>query len=649
MKAEVHRWLRVVAWMLGLGFSVVLIAQAARPDSSIANDLQQGPHLGKLSLGRSAAHTPVATSHVPFPTAFRRDPLVGMVALERWGLELQTDHGSAATALHRTGTLGGMLQAPAGDAQALNTWVEPPMAWPAALPPELRDSIGRLLHAIAQAQTWRNKALAQWPGEVSAATLHSRFTRWSEAPAASGQPQPSASTLLGQIDLAALAQGIVELTAEIEDAATSLDKQLRSSQTAPGAWQFDTPGGLVVIDTRPHSQHYRGQQPLLLIDTAGNDHYAFDEERPPGITVLMDLAGHDHYEAAGLGRDPSSTVLGYAVLLDAQGDDRYDGQQLTQGAALFGAAVLIDRQGNDRYQAQGRAQGFALGGWAGLFDFDGHDDYQALTQAQASAGPGAVALLVDHRGNDRYTLGNSPLVLPSAQLKNSNASLGQGTAFGLRRKAGDESPSTPGGLALLLDAGGDDHYEAQVFAQGAGYEGGLGVLLDTGGSDRMQAAWYAMGAAAHHAGGVLVAGGTGKDEYTVSHATSLGAAHDESVAIFVGGLGDDRYSLSTLGLGGAHDASTALFIERGGNDHYSHSHSLCRGFAASVYSSPPSVTSEDVPQPSINIALFLDLGGTDHYPSHCPQPGNTLRWSSTDDHTGGGWGVDVDGAGQPDR
>lgn len=646
MKNKRHRWLWAVAWLLGLGCSAVLFAQTAPGVSTIVHDLKRWPQMEKISLGRpSAAATPA--SPISFSAAFRGDPLVGMVKLEQWGLALQLNHGSAASALHHTLTLSGAFSAHAHDALSPETSETLTISWPTSLPQELRRPIAALLQAIAQAQNWRVKALAKWPNEITPADLRHKFSRWGDESNASDDSLPATTTLLGHIDPQSLAQGIWQLTAAVEEATTDLEKELRSGNTPQDAWQFDTPWGPVVIDTRPHNQHYRGQQPLLLIDTAGNDLYAFDQERPPGVTVLLDLAGNDHYQAQGPGHDPSSAVLGYAVLLDASGNDRYEGDKLTQAATLFGAAVLIDRQGDDRYetrgQAQGQAQGFALGGIAALFDFDGNDQYQALTQAQASAGPGAVALLFDQRGDDRYTLSSQPLVLPSAQLKSSNASLGQGTAFGLRSKSGEGTSTAPGGFALLLDAAGNDFYEAQVFAQGAGYEGGLGVLWDVNGSDRMQAAWYALGAAAHHAGGVFVAGGKGKDVYNVSHVTSLGAAHDESVAFFVGGLGDDRYSLSSLGLGTAHDASTALFIERGGNDHYTHTHPLCRGFAASVYSGPQPVTQEEKAkqQRSVNLALFLDLSGVDHYPPQCPKASNSLRWTSGDSTTGWGWGLDV--------
>src|SRR5690606_19630368 len=190
----------------------------------------------------------------------------------------------------------------------------------------------------------------------------------------------------------------------------------------------------------------------------------------------------------------------------------------SQAAALFGNALLIDEAGNDRYNARSHAQGWALGGSALLIDRHGNDSYHALAHAQGSAGPGGVALLIDVGGDARYTLAPLPLQCPSSQLPERNLAMGQGAAMGVRASASD-GRSLPGGLGALIDLSGDDHYEAGVFAQGAGYFQSAGLLIDAGGSDRFDAAWYAMGAAAHGAAGVLLARGNGDDHYQASHST----------------------------------------------------------------------------------------------------------------------------------
>jgi len=200
--------------------------------------------------------------------------------------------------------------------------------------------------------------------------------------------------------------------------------------------------------------------------------------------------------------------------------------------------------------------------------------------------------------------------------------MGQGAGRGLRADFVD-GRSTTGGIGILLDLAGDDHYAAQVFAQGAGYQEGLGLLMDDEGSDRFDAAWYAMGAAAHRGAGVLLKRGAGNDHYRVSHSTSLGAAHDFSVGIFLDEGGDDHYELGDLGLGAAHDNSTALFVDAKGDDHYRVAAAACRALGGAYLSAWG-----DLREDLLNLGLFMDLGGADSYPSHCASARNNTGWSA---------------------
>lgn len=627
---------------------------------------------GALSTPAAALGEPAPT--LAFPDAFRRDPVAGMAAIQAFDAALL---GSPARrGGHRQIPEAAALRQSLDLAYGHDRWPTPArtdsthpkrgIAWPADLPRDLRTAIQDVLTAIGQAESQRARAFAAWPAPVSAEDLWRRFSPTATAQDAPAAPSlapkmPSAQALVDAVDHAALALGLLELTSAVE----RLQRRLLAADRRPwprSAWRFDTPWGPVVVDTTGSDNTHRGRRPTLLIDTGGDDTYAFDEGHPPGTTVLLDLRGNDRYAAQAPDRDPSCATLGYAVLWDAGGDDLYQGRWLTQGAALFGAAALIDTRGDDRYEAQGQAQGFATGGVAMLFDRSGRDRYDALTQSQASAGPGGLALLFDMEGDDRYRLAAQPLVLPSAQLKDRNASLGQGTAFGLRPLPDEDAPTAPGGLALLVDRLGDDRYEAQVFAQGAGYERGMGVLLDGGGSDWMEAVWYAMAAAAHRGGGVLVAHGSGRDRYAVSHSTSLGAAHDGATALFAGGTGADRYSLGTLGLGAAHEGGSALFLDRGGNDRYEHLLLPCRAFGIGEHSGErdnrshplsgkigaPVDTRRATPaeptgaRPPVNAALFIDLSGTDLYPPSCPGPGNSRRWpAAAGADSSQGWDADA--------
>jgi hypothetical protein len=230
-------------------------------------------------------------------------------------------------------------------------------------------------------------------------------------------------------------------------------------------------------------------------------------------------------------------------------------------------------------------------------------------------------VLVDTGGNDRYTLNNVPLVRPSPQLPDRNTSMGQGAGYGMR---GDffDGRSTAGGIGLLLDLAGNDHYEAQVFAQGVGYSEGLGMLLDDGGNDRFESAWYAMGAGVHYAAGILLKRGVGNDVYRSTHEMALGSANDLSVGVFVDEGGHDEYTVGQLSLGHAHANGTGIFVDGAGNDRYTVMSATCRALGA-AYLHEWGTPRETLP----SLALFMDLGGVDIYPTHCVRAANNKLWA----------------------
>jgi hypothetical protein len=336
---------------------------------------------------------------------------------------------------------------------------------------------------------------------------------------------------LGRIDQAALARGMAVLL----QAADHLQRTLALRAWPAFVWQHHTPWGLVRLDTTRQSGWHLVQDPLLWVSLGGDDHYRFRPRsgRNP-VSVFMDLRGNDTYISEHDGADPSVGFLGLGLLWDGDGRNHYSGTWLAQGAALMGAGVLVDasRAGTagSQMEATGHAQAFALDGLALLMAGGGDDAMTALTHAQGSAGPLGAAWLINAAGNDRYVLGNARLVQASSQLPERNASMGQGAGRGWRGR--DGAPDTPGGVGLLVDLAGDDHYTAQVFAQGVGFQQGMGVLVDAGGNNHHSAAWYALGAAAHQAVGVFWASGAGSDVYEVSHSSALGAATDRSVGWF---------------------------------------------------------------------------------------------------------------------
>jgi hypothetical protein len=431
--------------------------------------------------------------------------------------------------------------------------------------------------------------------------------------------EPDFRLSLPLLDQEALAAGMQELVGAVED----FENYLRTAPQLPRIdWQIDTPLGALIIDTNVSDNRRNIVTPLLLVDVGGNDHYNF-LARPSGqrVSIVLDIGGNDSYLANDVASCPAAAILGFGILWDSAGNDHYVARNFAQSAALFGAALLVDGGGNDNFVGEQFAQSYAVGGSALLLKRGGNDHYAAINRSQAFAGPRGAAILIDTAGDDEYSLLATPVLLPSAQLPGENSSLGQGSASGIRAEFSD-GISLAGGTGLLMDFDGNDHYVAQVFAQGSGYFNAVGVLIDGGGQDEFRGKWYAQGAAAHDAVGMLIKRGEGDDAYLATHSTSIGAAHDGSLAVFIDEGGDDRYELGTLGLGAAHDNSTALFVDVKGNDTYRVLGPECRALGVAQLSEWGTYA-EDVP----NIGIFLDLGGVDRYPPFCTGRANDTQWN----------------------
>lgn len=497
--------------------------------------------------------------------------------------------------------------------QAGAGWV-PVLPDHAQLPGPLRHELARVLAAMAQSHAFLQRAFERFPPGVTPQLLRRQAFEGRLGPFET----PDYRQLLPLVEREALLGGMLDLVGAVQ----RLQQFVKSEALPSAAWSLQTPFGWIVVDTTGRNNRHRLRDALLVLDVGGDDEYEF---LPPGDThrmsVLVDHRGNDRYATAAPGADPSSATLGYGILWDTGGDDRYEGTEQAQASALFGAALLVDGGGSNRFVASSRSQSHAVGGIAVLASGGGDDTFSAQTYSQASAGPQGVAVLIDTAGNDRYTLDNTPLVRPSPQLPERNTSMGQGAGYGGR---GDffDGRSVAGGIGLLLDLAGDDRYEAQVFAQGVGYQEGLGMLLDDGGDDGFEGAWYAMGAAAHHAAGILLARGGGNDVYRSSHEIALGSAHDLSVGVFVDEGGNDDYAVGQLSLGVGHANSTGLFVEGTGNDRYRVMSAPCRALGA-AYQHQWGNARETLP----NLGLFMDLGGVDSYPAHCAHTANNRRWS----------------------
>jgi hypothetical protein len=485
----------------------------------------------------------------------------------------------------------------------------------AQLPNPLRYELARVLAALSQSHQFLQRAFERFPPGVTPQLLRRQALEGRLTPFET----PDYRRLLPLVEREAVLAGMLDLVGAVQRLQGFVKNE---AALPPVTWSLQTPFGWIVVDTSGGNNRHRLKDPLLVLDVGGDDDYEFPARGDThAISVLLDHRGDDRYATAAPGADPSSATLGYGVLWDTEGDDRYEGTEQAQASALFGAALLVDGGGSNRFVASSRSQAHAIGGVAVLVSAGGDDEFSAQTYSQATGGPLGVAVLVDTGGDDRYTLGNVPLVRPSPQLPDRNTSMGQGAGYGMRGVFFD-GRSTAGGIGMLLDLAGNDRYDAQVFAQGVGYYEGLGMLLDDGGNDSFESAWYAMGAGVHHAAGVFLERGFGNDAYRSTHEIALGSANDLSVGVFVDEGGDDDYAVGQLSLGVGHGNSTGIFADGAGNDRYTVQSATCRALGG-AYLHEWGNARETLP----NLGLFLDLGGLDSYPAHCARAANNSLWA----------------------
>ncbi len=317
-----------------------------------------------------------------------------------------------------------------------------------------------------------------------------------------------------------------------------------------------SPFGEIVFGTRGNDKHIV-KPGSLIIDPAGNDSYfpqqSSTQSNYQKSTVIIDLAGNDHYLATSDPGTPygiSGAILGLSLLVDQQGNDRYDGKHWSQGSAFAGISLLNDQHGNDSYNAESLSQATALFGIGLLLDNQGDDLYHINHHGQALGLPYGLGILLDQQGNDDYQM--SKTINSAYSIPDSFQSWGQATGMGFRY-------ILPGGIGLLVDKQGSDNFQAGEFAQGGGYYYGLGLLLNAGNdNDSYQGYRYNAGFSAHQAIGAFIDAG-GNDRYQSYGTAMAGLAWDQSLSLFIDQKGDDNYILGDFSFGAQAIKSISLF------------------------------------------------------------------------------------------
>lgn len=503
------------------------------------------------------------------------------------------------------------------------------------VPIQVQKPVAYLLLAMVEARRWRDFAFRDVLTRNNATALYDMLCQ--PVSAVEGMQEifnTAYWNLMRQTDLKALFAGGHDLMLVTERVTAELQKV-----SPPNGFRVDipTPWGIVALHDGRADTYHR-QNYLLIVDTGGEDTYlgvGGNLSAEHAITVVIDLKGNDRYlqdaslETKSVTDVPDrqtrriapcigGAVLGYAFVLDMEGNDLYRSLSLTQGASVFGVGALVDADGDDRYECYTNGQGSADWGGGILVDRAGHDVYHGFSSVQGYGGTKGYGLLLDVSGNDTYLADDTTIDFPSPQTDKHNVSMAQGAGNG-RRADYTDGHSLAGGIGLLVDAEGNDHYVCGVFGQGVGYWYGLGMLCDGGGDDVYEGIWYVQGASAHFAVGVLE-DVSGNDQYTATMNMAQGAGHDFSLSWLIELGGNDTYRAPNLSLGGGNANGIGIFWDASGDDRYNVAPSITLG-RSSIGSRGT------LRERALCLGLFCDTGGKDTYPDGLPFARDNTLWS----------------------
>lgn len=242
----------------------------------------------------------------------------------------------------------------------------------------------------------------------------------------------------------------------------------------------------------------------LLFDAAGKDRYtshgfSLGFGGPQGVGAVIDLQGDDSYQC---GNKYPSAYNAEDAPNGKPGDPLYQydcfGLGVGSGKRILskrpewqpynlagGLGLLLDVEGNDRYQSANFAQGHGYFFGAGVFlDLDGNDEYLAARYGVGSSAHYGVGLFNDRQGEDHYS-STGPFydagvawdhgvsMMLDTGHHNDRYDFAQSTGLG----GADHS-----GWGLFIEEGGDDQYQVKS-GLGRSSEHGLGGFFDLRGRD----------------------------------------------------------------------------------------------------------------------------------------------------------------------
>jgi len=485
----------------------------------------------------------------------------------------------------------------------------------AQVPQAAREAAALILLAVPDALAYRERALLApirregWdPQEVRDLVWDYVIEYWDETKADEEEDPAYVTrieTLLDRVDWPVLNAGSMLLTLAADRARRTLTDPRVTLAALPFDFTVETPAGRVVIAGVGDNTHTGDA--LLILDLGGNDFYenaAATGGAAAGASITLDLAGFDVYHNAneavpGLG----AGLLGYGILMDQEGNDEYETRFGGEGFGLFGSGILLDCAGNDQYRGTADVQGCGAFGTGLLVDLDGADRYEIYQYGQGYGYTRGTGLLLDGGGDDEY--------YAEMEQRPNGGSFGaerhlhfvQGAASGRRGDAID-GHTWAGGVGWLLDAGGDDRYDCDIYGQGSALWFGLGLCVDRGGNDVHRAGGFALGGASHF-GVAIFQDDSGNDRYLDVAGQALGNGRDCGIGWFEDREGGDEYRAGPLSLGTGDLNGIGIFWDWSGDDLY-----LARGTGLGQSRMEQAGTLRD---PLLTLGLFADGGGLDRY------------------------------------
>ena len=389
-------------------------------------------------------------------------------------------------------------------------------------------------------------------------------------------------------------EAVSELAGAVDKAITIL-QEAKDDPAMQREYQVetDTPLGKIIVGGGGH--HVYTNEAFLIIDTGGSNTYVNSAggangllDRP--ISIVIDMGGNDDF-ISNRSFSQGSGVFGIGILAALGSNCTFHAKHLSQGAGFFGCGLLITGEGNQTFEADTFCQGAGMFGAGILWQRGGGSRYKAAQMAQGFGGTSGLGLLLDEGGNDSYYAGGK---YPCGWLPKHNFTLAQGFGYGMRPYAG-------GGIGVLCDLKGNNHYVADVYGQGASYWYSVGLLLDLGSNNTYDAYQYCQGAGIHLSSGELIDWG-GDNTYTAGHICQ-GAAHDYAVGMLIDRAGNDKYTGDTTAQGAAINNSFAMLLNGAGHDTYTGTDPKASQAAGH----------DGDKREYGSIALMLDLGGANKY------------------------------------